>query len=524
MKKTLISVILLICLFSLSVNAFEIFTVENSEFEDRLADYSFTHGLAKVWRLGESAIINNYGKIIIDYSDTEKAIAPNGLIAILGENEKIGFYNKSGEQVTDFIYDSFIDIHEKTGVKNVGYTGSMYLRFGDGKSDLLAASKDKKFGYINSYGTVVIPFKYEYAYGFCGGIARVCADGILSDYGTYTNGKYGFIKEDGTEILPPDSYWVAYDFDNLTGYATATNGANDTVFIDRWGNYAKYGSPELENLDFKYIITNPADYYYGIEDKCKNTVIPAERTERIIIKGDKFIVNNSIRNNRNEIIYKVPENVRLHELTGELLSTTHFEGGSILGTGCIDLSGKVIFPPEYDFIRALGDGLISTEKQGEYCIYDTTGRLLWKLNEKPVAAFDGFITVNNPKTMLSKIIVNQFKHPVVFLNGEKVRFPDAYPIIVNDRTMIPIRAVFEKAGASVNWDGEERRITVSLDVLSVSMKIDDTNITVNGAVFETDMAPILVNDRTYIPLRAFSEGLGMKVLWDGENYTVNITK
>ncbi len=522
MKKTVISFVLLMSLIFMNVCAFDISYIENLDYEDRIGDYHFNKGLAKVSRLGETAIVNNLGKIIIDYSSKEKGLTPNGLIALVGDNNKIGFFNFKGEQVTDYIYDSFIDVHEKTGEKNTGYISSMYLRWGDGSSDLLSVSKDGKFGYINSWGTVVIPFKYEYAYGFSGGIARICADGILSDYGTYTNGKYGFIKEDGTEILPPDSYWVAGEFDNSLGYATATNGGMDTVFIDKWGNVAKYGTKELEKLDFKYVMVNPKEQYYGIEDKSGNIVIPVQRTDRIIVLGDLFVVNHSLRNSNNEIIYQPPENVRIYDMGEGYLQTILFVGGSILGTGCIDLEGNVIFDTVYDSIKILGDGLILAKKQSEYLIFDTSGRLLWQMQDKPVTACDGFIAVQNPETLFSKIMINQFKRPLVYLDGEKTEFSDCYPFIENDRTMIPLRAVLEKAGAEVMWNEEERLVTVSKEALSVSMKIGDAKIIVDGKIYETDVAPMIVDDRTYIPLRAFSEGLGMKVDWDGENYIVNI--
>ncbi len=526
MKKTIISLILLMAVLTLNVCAMDISYIDNSDYEDRVANYAFSNGLARVWRLGESAIVNYMGEVIIDYSSAEKAITPNGLIALLGENEKIGFFNAKGEQVTDFIYDAFVDVHEKTGARNVGYINNMHLRWGDGKSDLLAVSLGGKFGYINSYGNVIIPFKYEYAYGFSGGIARVCADGILSDYGTYTNGKYGFIKENGTEILPPDAYWVAEDFDPSLGYATATNGGSDTFFIDKWGGVAKYGSKELKSLDFKYVMITPKEpsigIYYGIEDTSGNTIIPLQWTERIIVKGDIFVVNNTLRNNRNEIIYQAPENVRIHDLGDGLLRTTLFVGGSILGTGCIDVNGNVIFDTVYDSLRLLGDGLILAEKQGESFVYDYQGRLLWQMAEKPVAAYDGFIAVNTPDSLMSKIMVNQVKRPLVYLDGEKVAFSDAYPFIESDRTMVPLRAVFEKAGAVVDWNDAERLVTVSMEGLSASMNIGNKIITVNGESYETDVAPVIVNDRTYIPLRAFSEGLDMAVHWDEANYTVNL--
>ncbi len=518
MKKAFVLFLLATLIFTCTAFAMDFDYIENLSYEDRIADYKFYYGMEEVWRLGESAIVNNMGEIIIDYSSKEKGILSNGLIAIVGDNGKIGFYNQKGEQVTDYIYDSFTDTHEKTGEVRVGYIFTIGYRNGDKNSDLIPVSKDGKFGYINSYGTVIIPFKYEYAYGFKGGIARICADGILSDYGTYTNGKYGFIKEDGTEILPPDSYWVAWDFDETLGYATATNGINDTVIIDRWGNVKKNTPSERSLLDIKYVMVNPSERYYGIEDKFGNIVIPLEKSSQIVVKGDLFIVNNTLRNSRNEVIYS-KEGIQLYDMGDvDLLRTSK----SIMETGCIDLNGNTILEPVYESVYYIGDSLIRADKDSKHYIMDLQGNVLWEMTDVPVTAHNGFIFVNNRDTMITKVMINPIKRPVIYLNGERIGFTDAYPYLEGSRTMIPLRSVFEKAGAEVIWNEDEYSVSVKKDGLTVSMKIGDKKININDKLYETDAAPVIINERTYIPLRVFSEGIGMNVKWDEEKYKVYI--
>lgn len=109
----------------------------------------------------------------------------------------------------------------------------------------------------------------------------------------------------------------------------------------------------------------------------------------------------------------------------------------------------------------------------------------------------------------------------VLLNGSRVAF-DQPPIIVHDRTMVPMRAVFEKLNLMVQWFGEERRITAVDDDINITMFIDEPYIYVNGEGRRIDAAPIIVNDRTLVPLRAISESVGGQVEWDGTTRTVTI--
>ena len=90
--------------------------------------------------------------------------------------------------------------------------------------------------------------------------------------------------------------------------------------------------------------------------------------------------------------------------------------------------------------------------------------------------------------------------------------------------MIPLRSVFEDAGATVNWDGETGLISVTRGDVTVSMKIGDRKITVGDKIYESDRAPVAIDNRTYIPLRVFSEGIGMEVIWDGSTNSVHLKK
>lgn len=115
----------------------------------------------------------------------------------------------------------------------------------------------------------------------------------------------------------------------------------------------------------------------------------------------------------------------------------------------------------------------------------------------------------------------------VTLNGEKLEF-DAEPRIVSDRTMVPMRTIFESLGAQVQWVADTQMILASKGNLLMALKIDSPVIIVNDLSnqsqrrIELDAAPFLADDRTLVPLRAVSETLNASVEWDADTRTVSI--
>ena len=109
----------------------------------------------------------------------------------------------------------------------------------------------------------------------------------------------------------------------------------------------------------------------------------------------------------------------------------------------------------------------------------------------------------------------------VFYNGELIDF-DVAPIMENDRTLIPLRGLFEKMGAAVEWDGQNQTAIVTKDDMVLSVKIDHYGAKVDDSCKYMDVPARLVESRTMIPLRFLSEELGYTVIWNGHNNTINI--
>lgn len=109
----------------------------------------------------------------------------------------------------------------------------------------------------------------------------------------------------------------------------------------------------------------------------------------------------------------------------------------------------------------------------------------------------------------------------VILDGTTLNF-DVKPQIINDRTMVPMRAVFEALGASVEWDGGSRKITSVKGGTTVEMTVDDYTMYINGKGVSLDAAPCIDDNRTLVPVRAIAEGLNADVSWVGDSKTVMI--
>ena len=117
----------------------------------------------------------------------------------------------------------------------------------------------------------------------------------------------------------------------------------------------------------------------------------------------------------------------------------------------------------------------------------------------------------------------------VKINGETLKTPIAAKII-NDRTMLPMRSVFETLGANVEWAEADQLIFATKGNKLITLKIGYPKIVIQttesdkSEVLELETAPCIDGDYTLVPVRAVAESLDAKVDWDGETNTVLITK
>ncbi len=115
----------------------------------------------------------------------------------------------------------------------------------------------------------------------------------------------------------------------------------------------------------------------------------------------------------------------------------------------------------------------------------------------------------------------------VYVDDEQVVFEEQQPVIINERTMIPVRGVLEKMGKAVEWDGDSRSITVSDSRKTVLLTVGNEIIKIaDGGKVRTitlDTAPVIINDKALLPIRAVAEEFGAFVYWQDSIRSVIIT-
>ncbi len=107
----------------------------------------------------------------------------------------------------------------------------------------------------------------------------------------------------------------------------------------------------------------------------------------------------------------------------------------------------------------------------------------------------------------------------VWFNGEPVQFEVA-PVIREDRTFVPVRFVLERIQAEIKWDEVKRQVLITYGPKNVTLSIDSRTVLVNGKPTEIDVAPFIYKDRTMVPLRFLAETFGFTVDWQASIRTV----
>lgn len=116
----------------------------------------------------------------------------------------------------------------------------------------------------------------------------------------------------------------------------------------------------------------------------------------------------------------------------------------------------------------------------------------------------------------------QIGNNVMLVNGAEKSI-DTVPIIIDGRTLVPIRAITESMGGTAEWKAEENAVTINCNGHNIKLTLNSNNAQIDGNSAVLDVAPILINDRTMLPVRFVSENIGFNVGWDGATQTVTVS-
>ncbi|HCC08025.1 MAG TPA: hypothetical protein DEP72_07725 [Clostridiales bacterium] len=110
----------------------------------------------------------------------------------------------------------------------------------------------------------------------------------------------------------------------------------------------------------------------------------------------------------------------------------------------------------------------------------------------------------------------------VRLDGEVINFGDQQPVIIDGRTLVPVRGPFEKIGLTVYWNESQRSVVATNEGKRIELFIDDAKANVDGRKFDLDVPAKIINGRTMVPLRFIGESCDMLVDWYGHANTIEL--
>ncbi len=110
----------------------------------------------------------------------------------------------------------------------------------------------------------------------------------------------------------------------------------------------------------------------------------------------------------------------------------------------------------------------------------------------------------------------------VLFNGRKLYF-DQVPVIEDGRTLVPVRAIFEELGATIDWNGDTQTVTAIKDDVTISLTINNLTATKNGEVITLDVPAKIIGGRTLVPVRFVSDCFGVGVDWNATGKQVVLT-
>lgn len=121
----------------------------------------------------------------------------------------------------------------------------------------------------------------------------------------------------------------------------------------------------------------------------------------------------------------------------------------------------------------------------------------------------------------------QIDNPIMSINGtddEIDKGRDTVPVVLNNRTFVPIRAIIEAMGGKAGYDDDTKTIFLEYNGDFITLAIGNTTAYFNETANILDAAPMIINGRTMLPIIFIAESYKFNVNWIQETQTVIITK
>ena len=127
---------------------------------------------------------------------------------------------------------------------------------------------------------------------------------------------------------------------------------------------------------------------------------------------------------------------------------------------------------------------------------------------------EGATNTDKPAATATKTIILQIGSTAVLVDDQAI-INDVAPVIRNDRTLVPIRVITEALGGQVAWNEAAKEVTLTVNGKEIKM-------TIGKALEKYGVAPVIIGGRTFVPVRFVADELGAVTTWDDATKTVTI--
>ena len=446
--------------------------------------------------------IDESGNVAIDFIYQEADAFSCG-VAVVKKAGKYGCIDRSGNVVIDFIYD---DIKRFEDGQTMAYINRGYVVI-DTQGNIIP--RDATYMYMS-------PFINGYAFVRREPVYHYERDGYFLDLNERSeyyyvstvasameleNAEhgYGFIDREGNVIY---DFVLEAEVKNDQEYMG--HGATRTIVSFRGSFFTEAGTAVVKQDGVYRLIDTSGNLIRELGDEVTELPIrpkppspglyPA-RTALVSESDPHYSRTNYYDKDGNLLYYNDHNNKRAY-----------------------DAQDNEIFPYEIDIYRTPDfDNFYTYNRSDPRSVYYDMGQGLITINKipNPPANIEG----NYVCMMLSSPLINANGH-IRTLEEYNYVFK---PIIKSGRTLVPIRVVAESMGADVDWNDDTRTVTIVKDGTVVTMRIDNTVITKNGDGIALDVPPMLMSGRTLVPLRAVAESFGSTVDWNDDQELITIT-
>ncbi len=421
----------------------------------------------------------------------------------------------NGTDVTGSITDNGNGTYTYT-ISNVTANHTVNVTFVINTYTIIASASDG--GTISPSGTVTVnygdrkTFTIKANTGYM--INNIFVDGIIfTDYSNKIETQYTFSKVKSDHTIRATFIKISKSNGNsieLTYKITAevsVYGGSATVTPKK----------QIVKSGEKAVITITPDSGYHISYVTDNgTFVPTYKLKKVSENSYRYEIN-AVYESHKIIIYLERNMYRIVIKTGE--------GGSVSPSGIVSVryndSVEFTVTPKsgYKISKVIVDGKEVKLSDNKFTIPNIKG------NHDVKVTFEKIVT----KSQASTMIALQINNPFITVNGSKHKIDaqNSKPIIRNNRTLLPIRTLIEALGGTISWNPKTREVTINLNGHTIILTIGKSAALVDGIKTPIDpknskVVPIIINGRTYLPLRFIAEHLGCTVDWDGATRTITI--